>query len=453
MKRFLIYLLIALMAVACGEETEVQTELELLKNYCTASSNADYYAALESTLPNDIFTNKKIVACGQSSHGSHENFEIQIELFKYLVARNGCRTFVIEGNYSSILVVNKYVNGATYSKQEVMRNLGFWTWDTEEVWEMIRWMREYNQKTTEENRIIFLGNDVQIVRECAKGVAAFFEDYDTLKGEVVLKLLQPLLNDSTNYYSNQDSKSLSIFSNSLEKIKELANEVQSAQKNPLDAKFVMAKYSINILQQSLIVSGMDFAGYVECRDSMMAENVKWITSAKLRNGLIYLWAHNGHIQKQESGSARMGYYLDEWYRNQYFAIGVDFAEGSFNACQPLHDTLSATPSRNDFSKPKPGTIDLDTTCLAFLVRHRGTGVTYFDVASSRTNDRFRKSKLFMDAKLHSVGAVFNPEAGINGHSRYLQEVNLERHFDGILFFEKSTPTKLLCTPKDVVHGN
>ncbi len=52
----------------------------------------------------------------------------------------------------------------------------FWTWDTEEVLAMIRWMREFNQSG--KGRVQFTGFDMQTPTVASSIVREFIARYD-----------------------------------------------------------------------------------------------------------------------------------------------------------------------------------------------------------------------------------------------------------------------------------
>ena len=69
-----------------------------------------------SALQTDISTltvseNVQVVGLGEASHGVKEYHQMKAEVFKALVANNGCRTFIIEGDFGGALKVDDYIHG------------------------------------------------------------------------------------------------------------------------------------------------------------------------------------------------------------------------------------------------------------------------------------------------------------------------------------------------------
>ena len=82
-----------------------------------------------------------IVALGESTHGSREIFQLKDRLFRYLNRERGFGTFAIEASMIDSFTADEYVQGGAGSPEEVLRSLGFWTWKTEELVELVAGMR------------------------------------------------------------------------------------------------------------------------------------------------------------------------------------------------------------------------------------------------------------------------------------------------------------------------
>ena len=59
------------------------------------------------TVPDSV----SVAALGEASHGVKEYQEMKAQVFQALVKNNGCRTFIIEGDFGSALAVDEYIHG------------------------------------------------------------------------------------------------------------------------------------------------------------------------------------------------------------------------------------------------------------------------------------------------------------------------------------------------------
>ena len=86
----------------------------------------------------------------------------------------------------------------------------------------------------------------------------------------------------------------------------------------------------------------DFEQAITLRDRAMAKNVVWMLDYEDVNEAI-LWGHNGHLNRNENRASdgtsapSMGYQLANHNRTNYYAIGFDFAGGSFQAVTETDD--------------------------------------------------------------------------------------------------------------------
>jgi erythromycin esterase len=101
----------------------------------------------------------RIVALGEATHGTSEFFKMKHRLTEFLATEMGFTRFAIEANMPEAYRVNEYVLTGKGDPKELLRGMYFWTWDTQEVLDMILWMRRFNESG--KGRIQFLGFDMQ----------------------------------------------------------------------------------------------------------------------------------------------------------------------------------------------------------------------------------------------------------------------------------------------------
>src|SRR5579871_4274707 len=106
-----------------------------------------------------IVGNARIVSLGEATHGSREFFQLKHRMLEFLVTQMGFSVFTIEANMPEAYRLNDYVLNGNGDPAKLLRGMYFWTWDTEEVLDMIRWMREFNKSG--KGRIEFTGFDMQ----------------------------------------------------------------------------------------------------------------------------------------------------------------------------------------------------------------------------------------------------------------------------------------------------
>jgi len=129
----------------------------------------------------------QVVGLGEASHGVKEYQEMKAEVFQALVEKNGCRTFVIEGDFGNALKVDDYIHGGGGTAKEAAARIGFRIYRTEEMEALIEWMRTYNEMARDGEDLHFYGMDMQwadngkdylfrILEQVAPQVSAEYEE-------------------------------------------------------------------------------------------------------------------------------------------------------------------------------------------------------------------------------------------------------------------------------------
>lgn len=107
----------------------------------------------------------RIVSIGEATHGTREVFRMKHRVFEMLVAKMGFRYFGIEASLPDCTPISEYVLHGEGNPEAVLHGQGFWTWDTEEVLELINWMRAYNAGRPDQEKVHFFGYDMQNPRQ------------------------------------------------------------------------------------------------------------------------------------------------------------------------------------------------------------------------------------------------------------------------------------------------
>jgi erythromycin esterase len=103
-----------------------------------------------------VIGSARIVAMGEATHGTREFFQMKHRMLEYLVEKKGFTVFAIEANWPESLAVNDYVLSGKGDPAVALAGMYFWTWNTEEVLDMIRWMRKYNDDPAHDKKVKFL---------------------------------------------------------------------------------------------------------------------------------------------------------------------------------------------------------------------------------------------------------------------------------------------------------
>lgn len=250
---------------------------------------------------------KKIIALGEATHGNVEFQQLKLEVFKKMVEHYDVRAFALEGDYGGCEQVNQYIHGGDGTAQEAAAAIGFAIYRTDEMAELITYMREYNECASEGEDIRFYGFDMQRVSYTFQFLleACVELKIDTASLE---KLIEgEKLNSAYDFISQ--------------------TEILTQVKNELENKEASNKiiHCVDMLLQFCELQSISVSDGGALRDKFMAENVQWIFQQEQQKDQerIFISGHNSHVAKWGSYDS-MGKILSREAENGYYVIGTDF---------------------------------------------------------------------------------------------------------------------------------
>jgi erythromycin esterase len=266
---------------------------------------------------NSLFNNRKIIGIGESTHGTSEFTTMRHRLFKYLVENHGYNTFFLEADVGACRRVNRYVHGASDSLMTAMKEIKLWPWLTEEMAELVNWMREYNSSEENINKVDFVGCDMQLIKDDHIELNRLFK----LSSDSLINL-ESLKFELDRSDSNAVSNGFQEWENFKSLNAHLDSKIDNLLIQSIDQWFereLTASYTGNF------------------RDSCMATNmITYLDNNPNSKGFYF--AHNWHISKSNRVNSNglpntktTGYFLFEKYDNRYYCIAQDFFSGSLNA--------------------------------------------------------------------------------------------------------------------------
>lgn len=263
------------------------------------------------------FGNFRILGLGESTHGTREFFTVKAKIIKSYVIEFGITNFAIEANLPEARIVDAYINQRE-KNPSILSSMYFWTWQTQEVFELVEWMRHYN--LINEKKIRFFGFDMQFQRVPLENVKAVITKKD-IPVFSLLETIEKYMNDRNRIDPSEATEIYGILDS-------LQAYVITSSSDTLDSELNQAKINNLVKDIDIIRQGFRYRIKRTLRDKLMAENIAWIADQVGKDEKLIIWAHNGHINKVKG---RMGYYLNGQYGNEYRPVGLTTFEGNHTA--------------------------------------------------------------------------------------------------------------------------
>ena len=270
-----------------------------------------------------VSSDVKLVGLGEASHGASQYQQMKKEVFQALVEHNGCRTFVIEGDFGGALKVDAYINGEPGQVKDVVREIQFGIYRTEEMVDLVEWMKKYNQSAQEGQKLHFYGMDMQRVDNSKEYLFRVLDAFPSLFQEYITEISK-ITND--NRFSHSKGELQNINSTLIELIEQMdihENDIVSVYDKK---QFDFAKECANAMHDYCEILIANDTQYNRLRDESMYNRIQWIMQQG-DGSVVFMNGHNGHIGKTSvAGYECLGKLLNENMGNAYFAIGTDAGE-------------------------------------------------------------------------------------------------------------------------------
>lgn len=375
------------------------------------------------------FADAKIFGFGEATHHGKEFFDIKAKFFKYLVENQNVKSFIIEDSYPSELGINEWISGGVGNVETIAENFKTYPWQCKEVVNLLLWIRNYNNTKTENQKIRFFGMDIQNVQNINNEIRDLITKYNIPVNEDLLIVADECVNKKIAYNKKTDWADRKI-----PKLKEIERIILDFQKsNTVTNKkeFNKAIRALNYL--------IKYTYYLQnskstVRDLKMFENVKWIIKNETVNGKAFIWAHNEHINNKEmlsdgSGWINLGNHLKEFYQDDYYSVGFDYAKGT------LRGFVARKKEPGYWKNYKLNKPFRNTYAHTLVeVQEEIYFIDMFNASKNIPNDFFNKK----NNQLILGGPGFNPK------KYYLIPKKLAEMYDGLIFVKRiSVPDYIL----------
>ena len=177
MRRRSLSLLFALEIAGANAHPATPVEVDWIRRNAVVVDTVEAghgFADIQALKP--LIGDARIVALGEPTHGSREVFQMKHRLLEFLAGELGFTIFSIEANMPEAFSVGRYVLDGDGDPRALIRGMYFWTWSTEEVHQMVRWMRTHNLEAAANpraSRVRFTGFDIQTPDVAAEIVQSF----------------------------------------------------------------------------------------------------------------------------------------------------------------------------------------------------------------------------------------------------------------------------------------
>ena len=377
-----------------------------------------------------ILKGVSVVGLGESSHGTSEFFRMKHRLLEFLVNEMGYNSFYIEASMARCRYINDYVLYGKGNLDTATVIQGFTTWRVEEVRKMIEWIRVHNKTVAADRKVKFMGYDLQINSFAWKDLKNFYNTVNPsmiylIDSLVIQTKKAATLSNAMTLKEQQDGASL--FSNANKSCLQILNDINLRQ-GQYEYATNKNVYEQNLMNIKLILQEIESYKdvYNDRRDYYMAQNILWLLNREKSGAKVVVWAHNMHIEKLTYPNfGSMGYYLNQYLKSKYYALGFEFYKGSFKTRN--YDLNNQSKNWDIVTVGEP-----PVESLPWYFNKTGKTKLFIDFRSSGNKNVSLFSKPF---EMHTFGSGYSPTRGMPTFPDKME------NFDGMIFIKDSTPAK------------
>jgi erythromycin esterase len=420
------------------QETEIRDWLrENAIPFDTTEPDGDLYDLMPLK---EIIGDSRIVALGEATHGTREFFQMKHRLLRFLVEEMEFNIFAIEANWPESNLVNDYVHTGEGDPAKLLEGLYFWTWNTQEVLDMIRWMRVHNENPGDAPTVSFFGFDVQFPGVAMDNVVEYIQQVDPENAPQLATYYDCFraYEDDLQTYAGLSSSARSECQENLQAVYDWLTQWQSSYEERSSSEaFARVLQNARIVLQAEDSSG-DQA--YALRDRYMAENVTWLLDQAGPEAKIVLWAHNGHVGTSPKA---MGMHLRERYGDEMVIFGFSFYSGGFNAIRMNDGSGPQGMTEFQIALPPEGSYE-------HYFHSTGWPRFFLDLRDIQAGSP-ATDWLLAPHPFRSIGAVYDQSAPRN----FFQTASLPRTFDVLIYLQDTTPSVLLgrqAYPAETPHS-
>ncbi len=316
----------------------------------------------------------------------------------------------MEAAWGSGLNVNRYIKTGRGTAKQAVASLGFWTWDTPEVVDLVQWMRDYNARLGHHPTLSFAGIDMQDPMGAVGYLTAYLRLHDPGEATAARGALECAARSS--WVVKQ--KPAPGCRRQVGAIDDALNSLQDAP------DIAVAHRAVSDILQYLDSRAVPALQVSDMRDEDMAKNVEWI-AALHPQAKIAIWAHNGHVGAASPfGYRQMGAHLREAFGQNYYAIGQTFGSGTVRAIVRGHGLQAVAVPPN----PADSTVELFSPL---------DGAAFVDLRGLKKGSALET--FFSTARnVEEIGALIDPQRP--GEQK--ASIKIPDSFDALVYVPTST---------------
>ena len=275
---------------------------------------------------------KKIIAIGESAHGSEAFEELFVKMVKHIVSQDQCRLILLEWDMSETLIFNGFIQGHEgFDIDSIMYEGRSHLFSNKQLKDMLLFLKDYNHKA--ENKVWLMGIDFSSTINSNLNAAKYFyainenHNYKQIDS-VCYNLIEKYLTYIVDF---QNFEYFDWFN-------EILNETERELFFFCFQNYI--KYHLN--------KSDSYEEQAIIREKWMFEHVKYLIDlicGEEKDKKVLIKGHSAHLNNNKIGTNNsFGHYMKDFYGDQYSNICLIVSNGELrSACFPNDNNWNNYP--------------------------------------------------------------------------------------------------------------
>ncbi|ONF96852.1 erythromycin esterase family protein [Sphingomonas jeddahensis] len=386
----------------------------------------------------DRFGDARVVCLGEASHGTAEFYRARAAITRRLIEHHGFTMVAVEADWPDAAVIDRIVRlkPTLPEAERPFTRFPTWMWRNTEFESFIKWLRDFNGKRGEADRVSFHGLDLYNMNASITAVIGYLDRIDPVAAAEARKLygcLKPWREQPAIYGRMALSEGHGrCEAGVLQLLRDLfAKEETYASRDP-DSFLDAAQNARLVANAEAYYRAMYYgsAASWNLRDEHMADTLEVLLQRNGPDAKVVVWAHNSHIgdarhtdMGQTRGELNLGQLVRERYNGASCLIGFGTHTGTVAAADDWDEPMKikpVNPSRPDSYER----IMHDSGVKRFLLDLRE------DAGSPYLRDALKAERLE-----RYIGVIYRPETERWSH---YSEASLAQQYDALLWFDTTS---------------
>jgi erythromycin esterase-like protein len=374
----------------------------------------------------------ELLGFGEAMHGSEDILILRNRIFERLVAAHGYSAIAIESGFPEGHLVDQYVSGGIGTYDSISEKGFSWSFGRLDAnRELVEWMRRYNADPAHRVKLRFYGFDISaIIGAQIYGpdrVLHLALDYlsviDTASGQAHRQRIDSLLTQLSGWENpavwvgKAEAPGLTAAATALRiATEDLITELRTRRpelvaKSSEDGYLEALQYA-HIARQTLNFhaalarsAAEPPAGVRGVRDALMADNLTYIVDRERGRGKVFVYAHNGHLQRGISVWPCCGQKFKGTDVYTWWPAGSQLNE-MLGKRYAVIGTAVGVSAGNGIGPAETGTLEARLAALpgpaVFISTHDGLGLPATELAALKPRSGSELNPTYTVLEAHSV---------------------------------------------------